>query len=73
MLFRSDQFGQGEEMVELVPDRLGHDLRYSVDWTKINRELGYSPQESLQISLGGIVEWYRNHPGWWQPLKTRRK
>ena len=68
-----EQFGHGEEMVEFVPDRLGHDLRYSVDWTKINRELGYSPQESLQTSLGGIVEWYRSNPGWWQPLKTGRK
>lgn len=61
--------GFGEERVEWVADRLGHDRRYSVDWGKIHRELGYAPQESLESSLAGIVEWYRSNPGWWQPLK----
>lgn len=61
--------GFGEERVEWVADRLGHDRRYSVDWGKIKRELGYEPQESLESSLAGIIEWYRSNPGWWQPLK----
>ena len=61
--------GFGEERVEWVADRLGHDRRYSVDWSKIKHELGYEPQESLESSLAGIVEWYRSNPGWWQPLK----
>ena len=65
--------GFGEERVEWVADRLGHDRRYSVDWGKINRELGYAPQESLESSLAGIVEWYRTNPGWWQPLKHGQK
>jgi dTDP-glucose 4,6-dehydratase len=61
--------GLGEERVEWVADRLGHDRRYSVDCSKIKHELGYEPQESLESSLAGIVEWYRSNPGWWQPLK----
>lgn len=68
-----EQFGCGEERIDRVADRLGHDRRYSVDWSKINRELGYAPQESLATSLGAIVEWYRDNPGWWQPLKSRPK
>ena len=65
------QFGFGDEHVDWVADRLGHDRRYSVDWTKINRELGYSPQESLEDSISSIVDWYRSNPGWWQPLKSK--
>lgn len=68
-----EQFGAGEEMVDWVADRLGHDRRYSVNWGKINRELGYSPQEPLGSSLPGIVDWYRSNPGWWQPLKSGSK
>lgn len=67
------QFGFGEERVEWVADRLGHDRRYSVDWGKINRELGYTPQETLAGSLPAIVEWYRSNPQWWQPLKSGKR
>lgn len=67
------QFGCGEERIDHVEDRKGHDRRYSVDWGKINRELGYSPRESLESSLSGLVQWYKSNPDWWQPLKSRRK
>lgn len=67
------QFGCGEERIDRVADRLGHDRRYSVNWSKINKELGYSPQEPLEASLSSIVQWYRSNPGWWQPLKSRGK
>lgn len=67
------QFGFGEEKIDRVSDRPGHDRRYSVDWSKINQQLGYAPQESLGDSIGGIVDWYRSNPKWWQPLKTRSK
>lgn len=63
--------GFGEDMIERVPDRLGHDRRYSVDWSKIARELGYEPQLSLSDSIGEVVEWYRRNEDWWRPLKTR--
>lgn len=63
------EFNYGEEMVVQVEDRLGHDRRYSVDWGKINRELGYSPTKSLQGSLVEIIDWYRHNEAWWRPLK----
>lgn len=64
-------FGCGDEMIERVQDRLGHDRRYSVNWSKIKNELGYSPKFSLTESLPDIVDWYKTNPQWWQPLKHR--
>jgi dTDP-glucose 4,6-dehydratase len=63
--------GVGDEMIQPVEDRLGHDRRYSVDWSKINTELGYTPNFSLASSLADIVDWYRTHTEWWKPLKHR--
>ena len=64
-------FDFGEDRIRWVEDRLGHDRRYSVDWNKINRELGYSPQHSLSDALPQLVEWYQNNPQWWRPLKKK--
>jgi dTDP-glucose 4,6-dehydratase len=62
--------GKGEEMVEYVPDRLGHDRRYSVDITKITA-LGWQKQRTLDEALTETVEWYRANRWWWEPLKER--
>ncbi|HVB19462.1 MAG TPA: dTDP-glucose 4,6-dehydratase [Acidimicrobiales bacterium] len=61
--------GADETSVEPVEDRLGHDRRYSVDWTKIHHELGYAPQIDFDEGLADTVEWYRTHESWWRPLK----
>jgi dTDP-glucose 4,6-dehydratase len=66
-------FDYGDEMVQPVADRLGHDRRYSVNWSKINRELGYSPTKSLETSLEEVISWYRNNESWWRPLKAGKK
>jgi dTDP-glucose 4,6-dehydratase len=63
--------GATESSIEYVEDRKGHDLRYSVDWTKINRELGYEPQVKFEDGLRDTVEWYQNNRAWWEPLKKR--
>jgi len=63
--------GFDDSMIEPVADRLGHDRRYSVDWSKINKELGYSPQNSLNESIGSIIDWYRSNEQWWRPLKPQ--
>ncbi len=60
--------GAGEEMIEYVADRLGHDRRYSVDCTKV-RSLGWAPARSLDEALAATVEWYRANRSWWEPLK----
>ena len=67
-----EAFNCGDEMVQPVADRLGHDRRYSVDWGKINRELGYSPSKSLENSLDDVIAWYRNNEAWWRPLKVNK-
>ena len=54
-----------------VEDRKGHDLRYSVDITKINTELGYAPRMPFDQGLADTVAWYRDHRDWWEPLKAR--
>jgi dTDP-glucose 4,6-dehydratase len=61
--------GTGWDRVEKVTDRLGHDLRYSVDISKIRRELGYEPRVAFDQGLADTVEWYRTRRDWWEPLK----
>jgi dTDP-glucose 4,6-dehydratase len=63
--------GSDESCIEYVDDRKGHDLRYSVDWTKINRELGYEPQVKFEVGLRDTIKWYRENEAWWKPLKNR--
>jgi len=63
--------GSDESMIEPVEDRLGHDRRYSVDWTKIREELGYRPEVDFAEGLARTVKWYRENERWWRPLKNR--
>ena len=56
-------------MIEPVIDRLGHDRRYSVDWSKIKSELGYEPQVGFEDGLAATVQWYHDNEAWWRPLK----
>ena len=57
--------------VRRVPDRLGHDRRYSVDWTKIRDELGYAPQVPFAEGLAATVQWYRDNRAWWEAARER--
>jgi dTDP-glucose 4,6-dehydratase len=62
--------GVGPERIVRVADRLGHDRRYSVDWSKIADELGYRPAVGFDEGLAATVDWYREHRDWWEPLKA---
>lgn len=62
--------GKGEELIEFVKDRPGHDLRYAVDWTKIQSELGWKPSHDFDTWLSKTVEWYRTHESWWKRVKS---
>jgi dTDP-glucose 4,6-dehydratase len=63
--------GKGEEMIERVPDRLGHDRRYAIDATKIKTQLGWVPTRSAWPgALDATVKWYVDHPQWWQRVKS---
>ena len=60
--------GAGDEMIEYVTDRLGHDRRYSIDCSKA-RALGWEPGRTLDEALAATVDWYRGNRSWWEPLK----
>ncbi|MFF3332357.1 dTDP-glucose 4,6-dehydratase [Streptomyces sp. NPDC002888] len=66
-----DACGADWDRVEHVADRKGHDLRYSVDWTKARTELGYHPCRDFTAGLAETVDWYRDNRAWWEPLKRR--
>jgi len=61
--------GKGEESIEYVEDRKGHDFRYSVDITKISSELGYAPKVDWEVGLKETIDWYQENEAWWRPLK----
>lgn len=61
--------GAGEEMIEYVEDRMGHDRRYSIDCSKV-RALGWAPERELSEALEATVAWYRDNRWWWEPLKA---
>ena len=63
--------GKDWSYVDHVEDRKGHDLRYCVDITKIQNELGYEPQVPFEQGLADVVQWYRDNRAWWEPLKER--
>jgi len=63
--------GAGWDRVVPVTDRKGHDRRYSLDISKISKELGYEPQVGLVDGLAATVAWYRDNRAWWEPLKAR--
>lgn len=63
--------GKDESMLEYVKDRPGHDRRYAMDWTKINRELGWKPQFEFDEGLAQTIEWYKNNEAWWRPAKEK--
>ena len=62
---------KGEEYIEFVEDRPGHDIRYSLDSTKI-RNLGWKPIYSFEEALKKTVKWYLDNEWWWRPLADER-
>src|SRR3989338_4057926 len=62
--------GRGEEMIEYVADRLGHDLRYAMDYKKAKNELGWAPKVKFKDGLIKTIEWYKNNKAWWQNIKS---
>jgi dTDP-glucose 4,6-dehydratase len=65
-----DAVGADASCIEHVPDRKGHDRRYSVDWRKIADELGYAPRTPFAEGLAATVAWYADNRAWWEPLKA---
>ena len=57
-----------DALIEFVTDRAGHDWRYAIDASKIERELGFAPDETFETGLAQTVDWYLNNEAWWRPL-----
>jgi len=60
--------GKGEDLIQFVKDRPGHDKRYSLDCAKI-KALGWQPRHDFESALKETIEWYRENKEWWEPLK----
>jgi dTDP-glucose 4,6-dehydratase len=59
------------DLIEFVADRPGHDRRYAIDPSKIERELGWTAQESFESGLAKTVDWYLAREDWWRPLRDQ--
>ncbi len=62
------QLNKGSDMIEYVEDRKGHDFRYSLDCSKIKKELGWKPRISFEQGLKDTILWYAQNEWWWKPL-----
>ena len=62
--------GKGEEMIEYVKDRPGHDLRYAINFSKAKKELGWEPEINFKDGLSEMIEWYKNNENWWKRIKS---
>jgi len=65
-----DILGFGEDRIEFVKDRPGHDRRYAIDFSKIRGELGWEPSVTPEEGLRQTVAWFRGHEEWWQSVKS---
>jgi dTDP-glucose 4,6-dehydratase len=61
-----------ESLIEFVDDRPGHDVRYSLDSTKIRTQVGWKPKHNFTEALESTVNWYMSNEEWWKPLATRK-
>jgi len=64
--FVSSSVANYNELITFVKDRPGHDLRYAIDASKIDKELGWVPEESFETGIRKTVEWYINNEYWWK-------
>ena len=65
-----ETLGKPASLLAHVVDRLGHDRRYAVDWTKISERTGWRPEVDFKTGIAETVRWYQEHPEWWRPLKS---
>jgi len=64
--------GSRRDLIAFVEDRPGHDLRYAIDFSKIECELGWTPRESFESGLEKTVGWYLSHREWWEAILEQR-
>lgn len=62
--------GKGEDQIEYVKDRPGHDRRYAIDWSTIQKELGWEPKYNFDEALEKTIQWYKDNESWWKHVKS---
>ena len=65
------ELGKPESLISFVPDRPGHDFRYAIDASKIERELGWTPEHDIDDALPATVRWFADHPEWVEAARKR--
>ncbi|MFL3051219.1 MAG: dTDP-glucose 4,6-dehydratase [Candidatus Neomarinimicrobiota bacterium] len=64
-----EKLNKSEDLIQFVEDRKGHDLRYSIDCSKLIK-LGWKPQYSFSDALENTIKWYQSNENWWKPIKS---
>jgi dTDP-glucose 4,6-dehydratase len=64
-----NRLGKSEDLIAWVPDRAGHDRRYSMTMDKIHNELGWAPKRNFEQTLNDTIDWYVANPEWWQAIR----
>ena len=67
------ELDKDESLIEFVKDRKGHDLRYAIDASKIEKELGWKPKTNFEEGIKRTVKWYLENEDWWKPLLKKAK
>ena len=65
-----ERMGKPRSLIKFVPDRLGHDRRYALDWSKLEAELNWKPAYSFDETIQQTISWYIENEDWWQRIKT---
>ncbi len=65
-----NRLGKPHSLIRYVADRPGHDRRYAIDFSKIRRELGWTPTVTFEEGLDRTIHWYQTHQEWWRKIKT---
>ncbi|KYG27296.1 dTDP-glucose 4,6-dehydratase [Priestia endophytica] len=65
-----EKLGVAKELILFVEDRLGHDRRYAIDATKLERELGWKPTYTFEKGMDETIRWYVEHEEWWRKIKN---
>ena len=69
MVPRADRSSR-RDLIAFVKDRPGHDLRYAIDSSKLEHELGWSPRETFESGLRKTIQWYLDNPQWVRKVKS---
>ena len=66
-----DSLGKPKSLKTFVEDRKGHDMRYSIDYSKITKELGWKPSVTFEEGIKKTIKWYQNNESWWQKIVSK--